>query len=186
MVRRKDLIGQYKKMVRPRELIGRYRNMVCRKDLIGWYGNMVSRRALIGQYRKMVRKRSLIGRYRKMVRRRLWLVRMTCWSCQSNLIGRSDLLSSGAFNWFSCFATSYSGLLTTRKRYAKCFLFRHFRQWFKNNKKRYAKCDLFCDEHAVQSAVAHETDKTTVTFVLTYSTRGWVLKLCTMLNDGAQ
>ena len=44
----------------------------------------------------------------------------------------------------------------------------------------------FCNEYAVQSAVARETDKTTVTFVITYSTRGGVLKLCTMLDDVAR
>ena len=34
--------------------------------------------------------------------------------------------------------------------------------------------------------LTHETDKTTVTFVITYSTRGGVLKLCTMLDDEAR
>ena len=45
---------------------------------------------------------------------------------------------------------------------------------------------LVCDEYAVQSAVARKTDKTIVTFVITYSTRGGVLKLCTMLDDVAR
>ena len=48
------------------------------------------------------------------------------------------------------------------------------------------KCALLCDEYVVQSAVAREIDKTTVTFVITYSTRGGVLKLCTILDDGAR
>ena len=66
------------------------------------------------------------------------------------------------------------------------FLFRNFRQWFANNKKTIREMRLFCDEFAIQSAVARETEKTTVTFVITYSTRGGVLKLCTMLDDGAR
>ena len=52
------------------------------------------------------------------------------------------------------------------------------------NDTRIASC--FYDEYAVQSAVARETDKTTTTFVITYSTRGGVLKLCTMLDDVAR
>ena len=109
---------------------------------------------------------------------KIWLVRTTCWSCRIDLIGRSDLLVLperydwtirrsvfGRLPWTSCFATSDIGSWTTRKRYAKCV--------------------LFCDKFVVQSAVARETDKTTVSFYITYSTCGGVLKLCTMLNYGA-
>ena len=63
------------------------------------------------------------------------------------------------------------------------FLFRKSIQSFAINKKRYANASSFCDKYAVQSAVARERDKTTVTFVITYSTPGGVLKLCTMLED---
>ena len=44
----------------------------------------------------------------------------------------------------------------------------------------------FCDKYAVQSAIVRKTDKTTVTFVITYFTRDGVLKLCTMLDDVAR
>ena len=54
------------------------------------------------------------------------------------------------------------------------------------NKKAIREIRLVCNEYAVQSAVAHETDKMSVTFVITYSTRGGVLKLCTMLDDVAR
>ena len=60
------------------------------------------------------------------------------------------------------------------------FLFRDFIQPFAINKKRYTNASSFCDEYAVQSTVTRETYKTTVTFVVTYSTPGGLLKLCTM------
>ena len=66
------------------------------------------------------------------------------------------------------------------------FLFPKFIQSFTNNKKAIREMRFVCDEYAVQSAVARETDKTTVTFVITYSTRGVVLKLCTMPDNVAR
>ena len=63
--------------IHPKDLIGRDREMVRLKvrpkDLIGRDGNLV---------RMKVRPKDLIGR-------------PTCMSCQSNLIGQSNLLSSG-------------------------------------------------------------------------------------------
>ena len=111
--------------------------------------------------------------------RRIWLVRPTCMSCQSNLIGRSDFLSSGnalllADQMICLLAPSFD------------FLFRKFIQSFASNNKRYANASSFCEKYAFQSTVARETNKTTVTFVIIYSTRGGVLKLCTMLDDVAR
>ena len=66
------------------------------------------------------------------------------------------------------------------------FLFRKFIQSFAIYKKTILEMRLVCEEYAVQYDVAHKTDKTTVTFAITYSTRGGVLKLCTMLDDVAK
>ena len=45
---------------------------------------------------------------------------------------------------------------------------------------------MFCDEYAVQSAVARETDKMTITFYINYSTFGGVLNcaLCSTMEIG--
>ena len=125
------------------------------------------------------------------------MMRPTCMSCQSDLIGRDGIwsyllktllvgwfdgsvfwkrfwladpmdLSSGVFFWLIFtphFAVSYSHLRLTR-----------------NNTRN---ASSFCDEYAVQYAVARKTYKMTITSVITYSTRGGVLKLCTMLEDVA-
>ena len=82
----------------------------------------------------------------------IWLDDLTCWSCRSDLIGRSDFLVLtersdwaiqrsvfGRLRWTSCFATSDSGSRTTRKRYAKCV--------------------LFCDEFDVQTVVVRKKNK---------------------------
>ena len=78
------------------------------------------------------------------------------------------------------FSTGLRYLWTFSEQYHYYFcapgLFRKFIQSFASNKKRYAKCIFFCDEYVVQSFVARETDKTTVTFFITYSTRGGSFK----------
>ena len=148
--------------------------------LIGSYGSRSLLKALIGWPDLLV----LLERSDWTIRLvgpdgAIWLDDPTCWSWWNDLIGRSNLLVLkersdwkirgsvfGRLQWSSCFATSDSSSRTTRKRYAKCV--------------------LFCDEFAVQSAVARETDKTTVSFYINYSTRGGVLKLCTMLNNWAR
>ena len=115
-------------MVRLSDLIGRYWKMVRRKDLIGLYGKMVRPKDLIGRYEKMVHRRALIVRYGIWSVEQLWLVCTTCWSCQSNLIGRSDLFSSENALWLD---DPEICLLAP----SMDFLFRKFIQSFTNNKK---------------------------------------------------
>ena len=72
----------------------------------------------------------------------------------------------GRLRWTSCLANSDSSLRRKRKRYAKYVLF-------------YVKI-------AFQPAVLRKTNKRASLFNITYSTRGGVTLLCTLLNDGAR
>ena len=90
-----------------------------------------------------------------------WMVRWIC-LLETLLIGWSEDLSCGAFFWLlltSCFVNSYNHLRATRN----------------DTRMRL----LSATNTPFNLPLTSETEKTNVTFV-TYSTRGGVLKLCTM------
>ena len=64
------------------------------------------------------------------------------------------------------------------------FLFRKFIQSFVSNKKTIRELRLVSATNTPFNLPLRETDKTNVNFVINYSIRGGVLKLCTMLDDG--
>ena len=115
----------------------------------------------VGTYRTLWLPGTEVGPYRTLsldgFASRSWTERSD-WRFRRSVFGR--------LQWTSCFANSDSSSRTTRKGYTKCV--------------------LFCVKIAVQPAVARKTNKWPSLFNITYSTRGGVTLLCTMLNDGAR
>ena len=115
----------------------------------------------VGPYRTLWLAGTEVGPYRT-----LWLDGFASRSWTERSDWRFQISVFGRLRWTSCFANSDISLRTTRKSYAKCV--------------------LFCVKVAIQPAVARKTNKRPSLFNITYSTRGEVTLLCTMLNDGAR
>ena len=137
--------------------------------MIGPYGNLVCPSNLIGRSDLLVLKRAI------------WLDALTCWSWKSNLIGRFDLLVlKDRYDWTLWIVGLERAILLDDPEIclrapSMDFLFRNFRQWFANNKKTIRKMRLVLRRIRRSNCHSAQNKQLTVSFYITYSTRGGVL-----------